>query len=428
MKLSQDYKKFFNLFVFILVIILPFTFSYAQTVGDLNIKISQKNSDITALEAEIRSYQLQLDDISKQKTSLSGSIKQLDLIRKKLIADISITQKKIDKTNFKIQELSSQIRTKQDSIQGDTEAIMLQIKRTNEIETESLVETILSNKNFAVIWNDIDNMVTVREKIRATIVKLKEVKGELEDTRQSTMDAKKELVSLKSKLADQKKIVDQNTAEKKKLLAQTKNSESAYQKLLADRLAKKIAFEKELRDYESQLVYILDPSKLPGGGVLSWPLDEIFITQEFGAKTGPHRTYVNGHGGTDFRARTPLPVKAMADGVVAGAGDTDVQCPGVSFGRFILIKYNNGLASTYGHMSLVKVSAGERVSRGQIVGYTGNTGSSTGPHLHVSLYARDAVNLKTIPSKSCPGRVLTQPIAPTGAYLDPMYYLPAYKR
>src|SRR5262249_8647684 len=161
---------------------------------------------------------------------------------------------------------------------------------------------------------------------------------------------------LKTQLADDKKIVDQNTADKNKLLAQTKNSEANYQKLLADRVAKKTAFEKEVSDYESQLKYILDPSKLPGGGVLSWPLDSIFITQLFGKTEAGKRLYANGtHNGVDFRASVGTPVKALADGTVAGTGDTDVQCPGVSFGRFVLIKYNNGLASTFGHLSLIKV-------------------------------------------------------------------------
>lgn len=145
----------------------------------------------------------------------------------------------------------------------------------------------------------------------------------------------------------------------------------------------------------------------------------------FGKTEAGKRLYADGtHNGVDFRAPLGTLVKALADGIVAGIGDTDIQCPGVSFGRFILIKYNNGLASTFGHLSLIKVRTGDKVSRGQVVGYSGNTGYSTGPHLHVSVYAKDAVEIKTLPSKSCPGKVLTQPISPINAYLDPMYYLP----
>jgi len=424
-----DYKKRFkSYFIEILAItlfIIPFVFSYAQTVSDLNTRIAEKNQDIMQLEREIAAYQTQLDDLGKQKNSLSSSIAALDLTRKKLIADISLTQKKIDKTNLKIQNLSSQINTKEKSISVNSDAIKSEIRQVNEMELSSMMEIILSEKDFSFVWNDIENMATINSRIREHIIALREVKGELEDTRTETLDAKKELSDFKSELADQKKIVDQNTAEKKKLLAQTKNNEVNYQKLLKDRLTQKDAFEKELRDYESQLKYILDPSTLPSGGVLSWPLNSILITQVFGKTEAGKRLYANGtHNGVDFRASVGTPVKAMADGVVAGRGDTDTQCAGVSFGRFVLVKYNNGLASTYGHLSLIKANTGDKVARGDVVGYSGNTGYSTGPHLHVSLYAKNAVEVKTLPSKSCPGRILTQPIAPINAYLDPLFYLP----
>ncbi|MEI6280686.1 MAG: peptidoglycan DD-metalloendopeptidase family protein [bacterium] len=393
-------------------------FSYSQTASDIQNKINQKDADIKKLEQEIATYQNELDTLGLQKDSLNSSLKQLDITKKKLNADIAVTQNKIDKTNLKIQNLSSDIKTKEGSINNDVNSVKLEIKNINEFEQTNIIETLLSADDFTLIWNDIDNIVTVRERIRADIANLKKLKGALEDTKAVTIDAKNELTKLKSQLSDQQKIVIQNTNEKNKLLAQTKNSESSYQKLLKDRLAKKTAFEKELEDYESQLKYILDPSKLPTGRVLTWPLDSIVITSPYDMRNGSF------HYGIDFRARTPLPVYAMAEGVVAAVGNTDVECPGVSFGRFVLIKYNNGLASTYGHLSLVKVREGNTVSRGQIVAYSGNTGYSTAPHLHLAVYARDAVEIKTIPSKSCPGKILTQPISPINGYLNPLTYLP----
>ncbi len=408
------------------LVTLPLFFSYAETASEIQDKIAQKNADIAKLEAELQAYQNQLDNLGKQKNSLNTSLKQLDVTKKKLAADIAMTQNKIEKTNLKIQDLSSDIGSKEGAILDHKNSIALELRETNEFETENILQTILSKDNFTSIWNDIDNRASVREKIIENIGKLRQVKSLLEETRSSTLEAKNELVTLNTELGDQKNIVVQNVNEKSKLLTQTKNSETAYQKLVREQTAKKEAFEQDLRSLESQLKFTLDPSKLPGAGVLSWPLDKVYVTQQFGAKTGPHRTYASGHSGTDFRARTPLPVYAMADGVIKGTGDTDVVCPGVSFGRFIFIEYTNGLASTYGHLSLIKVSEGQRVKRGEMVGYTGGTGRVTGPHLHVSLYAANAVHVDTVPSKSCPGQILKQPIAAINAYLDPMYYLPPY--
>ncbi|MFA5778470.1 MAG: peptidoglycan DD-metalloendopeptidase family protein [Candidatus Paceibacterota bacterium] len=426
MKHYLDYKKLFSFLLFGILLIIPVVFSFAQNTEDIQNKIIEKDSDIKKLEQEIASYQAQLNSLGEQSNSLSKSLKELDLTKKKLNADMAVTQNKIEKTNFKIQSLSQDIGTKENSISNNINAISIGIKEISEFESESIVENILSSNNFSLIWNDIDNTVTVLEKLRNKTTELKQIKGELEDTRKVTIDAKNELLNLKNKLADQKKIVEQNTIEKKRLLAQTKNSETNYQKILKNRLAQKDALEKELRDYESQLKYILDPSKLPNAGIFSWPLDYVLVTQLFGKTIDSQRLYASGsHSGVDFRASVGTPVKAMAGGIVEGLGDTDTQCPGASFGRFVFIKYDNGLSSAYGHLSLVKVTMGERVARGQIVAYSGNTGYSTGPHLHVSVYAPNAAEVKSLPSKSCPGKVLTQPIAPINAYLDPLYYLPS---
>lgn len=336
-----------------------------------------------------------------------------------------MTETKIDKTNLTIESLSTDIGSKQNSISNDLHSIAVGIRLTNEFEQDNVVGTILSKGDFTTIWNDIDNMVTIREKIIETIAELRQVKGELEGTREATIKAKAQLTELQSELSDQKKIIVQNANEKNNLLKQTKNSEANYQKLLADRIRKRDAFEKELRDFEAQLKFVLDPSKLPGGGVLGWPLENVFVTQQFGKTSASGRLYASGtHNGVDFRASVGTPILAMADGTVVGVGDTDLTCYGASFGKFVFIKYNNGLSSTFGHLSLIKSKEGDTVRRGEVVGYSGATGHVTGPHLHVSLYASDAVQMQSKPSAACDGRIYRLPVAPVNAYLDAMYYLP----
>ncbi len=87
----------------------------------------------------------------------------------------------------------------------------------------------------------------------------------------------------------------------------------------------------------------------------------------------------------------------------------------------------NGLTTLYAHQDVVSVQPGQRVETGQVIGYIGNTGFSTGPHLHFTVYAKDGVSvrqfneIKTV--TSC-GPAKT-PVAATDAYIDPMDYLPA---
>ena len=419
MKPYPDCKKRFKIVIVCLLAFLPFFFTLAQTAEEVRDKINQKSAEIAKLEEQIEAYQKELDSLGKQKDSLSVSIKQLDITRKKLNTDISITQNKIDKTNLQIQNLNTDIGSKESSINNNMDSIELEIRKINELEDSNLLETILSDNNFTLIWNDINDIITVRESIRDNTKRLREKKTVLEDTRGQTIAAKNELTRLKNQLSDQRTIVIQNTNAKNKLLKETKNSEANYQNLVQEQLARKLAYEQELESYESQLKFILDPSKIPSTRVFSWPLEKIFVTSPYAPRWGGF------HRGTDFRASVGTPVKSMAEGVVIGIGDTDKCCPGASFGKWILIEYNNGLSSTYGHLSLINVAKGQEVSRGQVVGYSGNTGSSTGPHLHVSVYVSEGVKVDSFASKSYPGRILVQPIASTDAYLDPMRFLPA---
>lgn len=428
MLLTKKNTFYISIIIFFVIIIFSIPYlSFGQSKEELENQINTKNSDITNLEQEIKKYQDELNTIGKQKSTLANTLKEIEINRKKLILNITLTESKIDKTNLKIQSLSSEIGTKEDAISLDIKALKLNFKRINEAEEQNLLTLILKGEDITAIWNDIDNMLLVREKIREKVVELKQIKGELEVTQNATQKAKDELVALKNELADEKKIVEQTKKEKETLLSKTKNNEANYQKLLKDKKALRDALEKELRDYESKLKFILDPNSLPGANVLSWPLEKVFVTQQFGKTSASKRLYASGsHSGVDFRASVGTPVFAMAEGVVKAVGDTDNTCAGASFGKWILIDYNNGLSSAYGHMSLIKATVGQKVSRGEIVGYSGNTGHTTGPHLHVTVYVKNAVRVETKDSRACPGKTLTQPFAPVNAYLDPMYYLPKY--
>jgi murein DD-endopeptidase MepM/ murein hydrolase activator NlpD len=155
------------------------------------------------------------------------------------------------------------------------------------------------------------------------------------------------------------------------------------------------------------------------------------ITQRFGKTVDARRLYVSGsHSGVDFRAAVGTPVYAAAAGTVEGVGDTDTTCPKASFGKWVFIRHTNGLATAYGHLSLIKATEGQKVAKGDLIGYSGNTGHSTAPHLHLTVYASNGVDgqegarVTERASASCKGKVYRMPIAPTNAYLDPLLYLP----
>ena len=104
------------------------------------------------------------------------------------------------------------------------------------------------------------------------------------------------------------------------------------------------------------------------------------ITSTFGMRRHPILGYRRMHSGVDFGGGYGAPIYAVSDGTVTIAGRTG------GFGNYVKLSHGAGLGTGYGHMSRIAVRLGQHVSRGQVIGYIGSTGLSTGPHLHFEVY------------------------------------------
>ena len=104
------------------------------------------------------------------------------------------------------------------------------------------------------------------------------------------------------------------------------------------------------------------------------------ITSNYGLRMHPILGYSRMHRGLDFRASFGTPILAVADGRVTRAGWAG------GYGRQVRLSHAGGLGTSYSHMSRIAVSPGASVRRGQVIGYVGTTGLSTGPHLHYEMY------------------------------------------
>lgn len=115
------------------------------------------------------------------------------------------------------------------------------------------------------------------------------------------------------------------------------------------------------------------------------------MTSGFGMRRHPLLGYSRFHKGLDFGAPYGAPILAATDGVVAFAGRNR------GYGNFVKLNHAGGLATAYAHMSRIAVGGGARVRQGQVIGYVGSTGLSTGPHLHYEVYRGGvAVNPRSI--------------------------------
>ncbi len=400
----------------------------ADTVSDLEAKIGERNKEIQALEAEIGKLGDQIASVNAEAETLEDAIKQLNLTDKKLTADIQLTERRIAKANATIAELALLIVDKERQIKTGDSALAESIRILREFDSRSFVEVIFGESGFTGFWNSFQGLQQFQGEVQKRVETLQELKIDHEEAQESSKIEKRNLIAYNARLADQKEIIRQNKAEKNTLLAQTKNRESEYKILLESREEKRRALEEELREFEAQLRVEIDPESLPkpGKGVLRWPLSSVTITQYFGntpfATKNPQVYKNKGHNGIDLRAAPGTPVMSAANGVVIGTGNTDTVRGCYSYGKWVLIKHYNGLTTLYAHLSLIKATEGVEVKAGELIGYSGKTGYSTGPHLHFTVYAAQGVRVERFTnSVNCKNALI--PIAPTDAYLNPLSYL-----
>jgi murein DD-endopeptidase MepM/ murein hydrolase activator NlpD len=106
------------------------------------------------------------------------------------------------------------------------------------------------------------------------------------------------------------------------------------------------------------------------------PVEGVRLSSDYGMRTHPVLGGRRAHSGVDLAGATGTPVYATADGIVSRADRFG------SYGNYIAIEHGGELQTRYAHLSGFEVTAGQRVVKGQLIGYIGSTGRSTGPHLH----------------------------------------------
>lgn len=415
-----------------LVLTAPSIFAQSE-IDTLKNQIGERNNRLLEIEKEIASYQNKLKEVGGEKNTLQKVINQLELERKKVQADISYTQNKIGATDLEIDQLGLEIDTTKESIELNKKAVGEVLQTLNEADDTSLIEIFLQYDNLSEFWGKIDELDTFRRVIADEVSLLSSKKNLLSDKYDASTDKRADLIDLKEQYADQNQVLVGNKTEKAKLLSATKNQEAEYQKLLKERNAARELVLKELRDFESRLQFILDPNTIPpkGTAVFKWPLQSVVITQLFGGtEFAKQNSSVYGgrayHPGVDFGTPVGSKIYAPLAGTVRATGNTDLVAGCYSWGKWTLIDHANGLSTLYAHQSQQSVVAGQQVATGEIIGYSGNSGYSTGPHLHFTVYAKAGVTVRKFNEikavTSC--GAATTPVAATDAYIDPMLYLP----
>ena len=426
------YKRSFvafilGLFLPTLLLVAPAVSAQVSEIDRLQNEINQRGNRLSEIEAEIAKFEAELAVVGGEKKTLQSAIHRLELERKKVNADISRTETLISSTDLEINKLVLEISKTQTDMNSTKDAISAIIRQEYQSGDTTLIEMMLGNEQLSQFWKKLDTYQNIRETLAVKVSELDSYQEILTGKRSTNENKRGELSSLKTQYSGQNEVLVNNKNEQAKLLEVTKSEEQNYQQLLASKQQAKEDIQREMREFESKLQFVLNPSTVPtaGSAVFSWPLANVVITQYFGgtefaarnAAAYGGRAY---HPGVDMGAPSGTAIMAPLSGTVRATGNTDAVPGCYSWGKWTLIDHANGLSTLYAHQSVQSVSPGQSVSTGEVIGYVGSTGFSTGPHLHFTVYAKEGVSvrkfneIKTV--TSC-GPAST-PVAAIDAYID----------
>lgn len=393
----------------------------AALTDDLQNEINQKQSQIQELEKQISQYKELINSTKSQSNTLKNQITKMEAQIKKLETEVRLTQTKISQTSLKIQGLASDIATRNVEIEKQKNNLSQILRQVNEYDQSSPIELILSNTNFSEFLSQAQYIANLQEGVQQKLTSIKDLKNQLEEQKTESEKQKAALEDLKKDLRGKSLVLDNEKDEQQGLLIISKNQEKKQQAILTNLEKQQKQIENEIFLTEQKLRLAINQNSITASkGALMWPLDSVVKTQGYGCivsafarKSYPACNEGNGnggfHNGIDLDGDTGDPVRATRDGTVAGVANLGKY----SYGRWIAVTHNNGLTTLYGHLSAQSVAVGQKVKAGDVIGYMGSTGYSTGSHLHFSVFA---TNTFTVQQK------WYGPV-PLGGSVNPLLYL-----
>ena len=352
---------------------------------------------LAVTQAEIDKLKNEANDLGNQKKELEAKLKELAGDKVKVLEQKKVLDQQIANTSAQIGNVEAQIADYA-SLITQTEEELADAEKREEAQYELFCQRVRAMEESGEVsyWSvlfgassftdmlarldDVNEVMEADQKViddlKTLQVEITEKKEQLEDSKAEREAAKADLVSKKSELDKQRKQaislvneINDNELENKETLAALDAEED---RILAEalRLAKKLAEEQAAAGKSQQ--------SNPGGYI--WPVDSRYITSTVGGRTSPGGIGSTNHKGTDIgRVGYTSPIYAAKSGTVI------VSQYSSSYGNYVVISHGSGNTTLYGHMSSRKVQAGQYVNQGDVIGITGSTGHSTGPHLHFEI-------------------------------------------
>ena len=332
-----------------------------QMTNEANKK-SEAEKKIGTVYEQLHAIQIELD-------TATAELKQVQADRIQLDKDITKTEAELKAAQARLQSREKVF-----------------YKRVRDIYINgrlSYLDVVVGSKDFSDFANRMEMLKRILQSDMDLINTIKTEREEIASKKAKLEEDRAKVLELEKVAQEKQNLINQKKAERQAVLERAMNdrdtAERAYNELMASSASITAMLQQRAAERAAAAA-----SQGGGGGGATWVQGSgqlaapvvAPITSDFGWRIHPIYGTRRLHAGTDFGVDEGTPVHAADGGVVVEAGWVS------GYGYTVIIDHGNGMSTLYAHNSDVAVSPGQTVSKGQVVSYSGNTGGSTGPHLH----------------------------------------------
>ncbi|TML08064.1 MAG: hypothetical protein E6G41_03145 [Actinobacteria bacterium] len=361
--------------------------SLSNKIQQVQGKIGRKKGTEQVLTSEISAYTSRIDRLQARITGLRTRESRVQDALDRNRAELLQIQADLRAERARLIRLRKRLATAR-------AALATRLVELYESDRPDLVTVVLSAKGFAELIERADFMNRISEQDRAIVSLVKNARADaiataqrldkLEARQQAVtariLQRRQEITAVKQDLIDTRVGYDGTRADKQNALTHVRAERHQLEGNLSDLKAQQAKITRTLQQSQGQLP--AGPIKR-GGGTLIWPVN--------GPITSPfceHRAWESCHPGIDIGVPSGTPIRAAAAGRVALLQS---EAASGGYGNFTCIQHTGAMATCYAHQSAFRVSLGQQVSQGQVIGLSGCTGRCFGPHLHFEVRINGAV-------------------------------------